>query len=471
MRHVGIFGLSRTGWPSVLTISVLLGCGVSNEGGVSLAGAGGSVGAGASVGVGASVGAGASMGAPGQPGIGGGGQAPSAVGTVGAGGTVATGIGGSAAPPAGTPAATGGTPIAAGPVDCGAIEDHSDWELCDSGPDFCAAVFTDGSGCTAVCAAVGLACAEVWENVQDECAADTDLAALSCGSPSGHESDYCVCRGSGSGVVVPGTGGTSSVTPSTGGTSSVTPSTGGTSTVTPGTGGAPSTGGTSSTGGSMPDVGPGPCGCETPAGEYGDDIDDTIVVGSGEVYDGGCKIFRANPSTLGPGDQTEGQGAVFDIEDGGTLRNVVLGASAADGIHTMGDATLENVHWLDIGEDALTVEGSGTVTINCGSATAAEDKMFQVNAESEIHITNFTGSNAGKFMRQNGDTTFFTDVYIDHCDISDMDEVIFRTDSTSSHVTLTNSRYSGLGDGLFMFGSSVVNGNSDQSTVSNNEEY
>ena len=36
---------------------------------------------------------------------------------------------------------------------------------------------------------------------------------------------------------------------------------------------------------------------------------------------------------------------------------------------------------------------------------------------------------------------------------------------------MTNSRYSDIADGLFMFGSSVVDGNSDQSTVSNNTEY
>jgi len=68
-------------------------------------------------------------------------------------------------------------------------------------------------------------------------------------------------------------------------------------------------------------------------------------------------------------------------------------------------------------------------------------------------------------------STFEINVTIDHCDISDMDESIFRTDSSSSHVTLTNSRYSGIGDALFLFGSTEVNENSGQSTVSNNEEY
>jgi hypothetical protein len=239
-----------------------------------------------------------------------------------------------------------------------------------------------------------------------------------------------------------------------------------------GSGGSAGTTGKAGSGGSgnAPAIGPGPCGCEDTAGEFGT-VNSTIVVNSGQTYDGGCKIFRANPSTLGPGDQSEGQQPVFRVNSGATLRNVVIGNSGADGIHLYGNTTLENVHWQDIGEDAMTVKESGTSTLNCGSARNGDDKVFQINASSTLTITNFTASNAGKFIRQNGDTTFRIDVTIDHSDISNMGEVIFRTDSSSSHVTFTNSRYSRLGDGLFMFGSSVVNGNSGQSTVSNIQQY
>jgi pectate lyase C len=234
-------------------------------------------------------------------------------------------------------------------------------------------------------------------------------------------------------------------------------------------GGSP-TGG-SSTGGT-PSIGPGPCDCATPAGEFGT-VSSTIVVDSGEVYDGECRIYRADPDALGDGSQAEGQQPIFEVESGGTLRNVVIGASGADGIHVSGNVSLENVHWLDIGEDALTVDGSsgGTVTLDCGSAANSADKVFQVNAASTLRISNFTVRSAGKFIRQNGGTTFRVDVFIDHSDVSDMSESIFRTDSSTSHVTFTNSRYSDIGDGLFIFGSTTVNGNSDQSTVSNIDEY
>jgi len=259
--------------------------------------------------------------------------------------------------------------------------------------------------------------------------------------------------GGSSGVAGSGAGGRS-----TGGTSS-----GGTS----GTAGR-STGGTSS--GGTPSIGPGPCGCATPAGEFGT-LHDTIVVRSGQTYDGACKIFRADPDDLGDGSQEEGQQPLFRVENGGTLKNVVIGASGADGIHVDGTVTLENVHWLDIGEDALTVEGSGTVTLNCGSAANSADKVFQVNAASTFRISNFTAKNAGKFVRQNGGSTFKTDVFIDHSDISAMKEAVFRTDSSTSHITFTNSRYSDIGESLFIFGSTETDGNSNQSSVSNIDEY
>lgn len=83
------------------------------------------------------------------------------------------------------------------PVDCSPIGEHADWTLCGSTDTTCMAVFTDGAGCAAVCAEAGLDCAEVWENTDDQCAADTGLAELSCDPDTGHQSDYCVCAGEG----------------------------------------------------------------------------------------------------------------------------------------------------------------------------------------------------------------------------------------------------------------------------------
>jgi hypothetical protein len=87
------------------------------------------------------------------------------------------------------------------------------------------------------------------------------------------------------------------------------------------------------------------------------------------------------------------------------------------------------------------------------------------------HTPCFTANEGSKLVRQNGGTGFDIEVFIDHCDVSDMNESVFRTDSTGSHVTFTNSRYSNIGDALFRLPSGDANGNTAQSAVENIEQY
>lgn len=225
--------------------------------------------------------------------------------------------------------------------------------------------------------------------------------------------------------------------------------------------GGGSTGG-GSTGGGSTGGGSTSSGCSS-VSNWGQ-VDSTIVVEAGQTFDGNCRRYWAGPG-VGDGSQSESQDPVFRLENGAVLRNVVIGSPAADGVHTYGNVTLENVTWEDVGEDALTIKDSGTVTLNGGSASNGEDKIFQINAASTFRLSNFTARNAGKLIRQNGGTTYRVDVFIDRCDISDMDEAIFRTDSSSSRVTMTNTRYSDIGDSLFL-GVSPSN-----ISTSNNTEY
>jgi pectate lyase C len=164
----------------------------------------------------------------------------------------------------------------------------------------------------------------------------------------------------------------------------------------------------------------------------------TIRVTSG-TFDGGCRRFTAG-SELGSGDQAEGQDPVFRVENGATLRNVVIGVNGADGVHVYNGGTIDNVRWLDVGEDALTVKTSGTVTIRNITGVNADDKFFQINAASTVNVSNCIIRNAGKALRQNGGTTFRINVTFDRCDLNTMDEGIFRTDSSSSTARITNSR-------------------------------
>ena len=213
-----------------------------------------------------------------------------------------------------------------------------------------------------------------------------------------------------------------------------------------------------------PAAGSGGQGGSTAEPPEGGALDETVIVAAGQTFDGKGRRYTAG-SALGDGSQSEDQQPLFRLEPGATLLNVVLGGPAADGIHCYGDATLRNIVWEDIGEDALTIKGEGTVKLDGGSATNGDDKVFQINAASRFEVSNFKASNAGKFIRQNGGTDFKVDVVIDRCDIANMDEAIFRTDSDSSTVTMTNTRYSNIGDELFV---GVSAGNIKEE---NNTEY
>ena len=109
--------------------------------------------------------------------------------------------------------------------------------------------------------------------------------------------------------------------------------------------------------------------------------------------------------TLGGSGQNEGQGPLFEVANGGTLQNVILGAPAADGVHCRGTCTLRNVWWEDVGEDAATLKGSSssqTMTIENGGAKGAADKMFQHNGPGTMIIRNFCAQDFGKLYRSCG---------------------------------------------------------------------
>ncbi|KAB8139631.1 pectate lyase [Chloroflexia bacterium SDU3-3] len=130
----------------------------------------------------------------------------------------------------------------------------------------------------------------------------------------------------------------------------------------------------------------------------------SIPVKSGQVYDGGMKRFYGT-GALGSGGQNEGQDPIFDLAAGATLKNVIIGSPAADGVHCAGSCTLENVWWEDVGEDAATFRGSSssnTYLVNGGGARKASDKVFQHNGAGTLTIQNFQVNDFGKLYRSCG---------------------------------------------------------------------
>ncbi|HEU5135712.1 MAG TPA: pectate lyase [Steroidobacteraceae bacterium] len=143
-------------------------------------------------------------------------------------------------------------------------------------------------------------------------------------------------------------------------------------------------------------------GCEMPLNTLTVQLSATQVVPAGTVFDGQNKVYN-----LSGGNNTEGQPPVFLVKEGGTVRNVIIGPLAADGIHCEGNCTLNRVWWQDVGEDAATALGpAGTVmNISCGAAQSASDKTFQFNGRGEMRISNFYVANVGKLVRTCGDCT------------------------------------------------------------------
>ena len=78
-------------------------------------------------------------------------------------------------------------------VNCDAIIDHPEWELCEQTESTCVGVFYDSAGCEAFCAAVGLVCGEVRDNLDGQCAPMEDRSPLTCDPSTGHQSDWCLC--------------------------------------------------------------------------------------------------------------------------------------------------------------------------------------------------------------------------------------------------------------------------------------
>ncbi|KAK4209312.1 family 3 putative polysaccharide lyase [Rhypophila decipiens] len=127
------------------------------------------------------------------------------------------------------------------------------------------------------------------------------------------------------------------------------------------------------------------------------------TIAAGATLDGGMYQWDRSPSTCH--DQAEGgeKDAVFILEDGATLSNVVIGPNNGEGVHCKGKCTLNNIWWINVCEDAATFrQSSGTSYINGGGARDADDKVLQHNGGGTVAVKNFYVKNVGKVYRSCG---------------------------------------------------------------------
>jgi hypothetical protein len=121
------------------------------------------------------------------------------------------------------------------------------------------------------------------------------------------------------------------------------------------------------------------------------------------TLDGGLKRYVGS-GALGTGDQDEGQDPMFTLADGATLKNVIIGSPAADGVHCLGSCTISNVWWENVGEDAATFKGgsSAKYTVSGGGAKGADDKVLQHNGGGTLTVSGFAVADFGKLYRSCG---------------------------------------------------------------------
>jgi hypothetical protein len=155
-----------------------------------------------------------------------------------------------------------------------------------------------------------------------------------------------------------------------------------------------------------------------PTAKSSQNVSATIAVSG--TYDGMMKRYVGS-GALGSSNQDEGQDPLFNLASGATLKNVIIGSPAADGIHCDGTCTLENVWWEDVGEDAATLKGSSdsqVMTITCGGAKHAADKVFQHNGPGTMRIEHFQVEDFGKLYRSCGNCSSQHERHVEMSDVT-----------------------------------------------------
>lgn len=168
-------------------------------------------------------------------------------------------------------------------------------------------------------------------------------------------------------------------------------------------------------------------------GEYV--IDRTCSI-KGNVDLQGARVTGA--SNMGDGGQSEGQKPLFAIQNGGSLSNANIGDNGADGIHTFGNASLNNVNYENVGEDAITVKKSGDVSVTNCTFSGASDKVIQVNADCNLKVDACKANGFQTFIRTNGGKQITANIDMTNCELDNGRRAVY-TDSKNVVANLSDN--------------------------------
>ncbi|KAI9054921.1 hypothetical protein LZ554_002064 [Drepanopeziza brunnea f. sp. 'monogermtubi'] len=174
------------------------------------------------------------------------------------------------------------------------------------------------------------------------------------------------------------------------------------------------------------------------------------TIAAGASFDGKMAMYDRGVSCTG---QAEGGGsdAVFNIEAGGSLSNVIIGPNQIEGIHCQGGCTITNVWWTAVCEDAFSIklqEAGETTKIIGGGAFGATDKVVQHNGAGTVDISGFTVGSFGKLYRACGNCKTSAERHVIMSDITATDgEMLAGINSNfGDTATIHNSKTSGVQD-------------------------
>ncbi|KAF3762960.1 family 3 polysaccharide lyase, partial [Cryphonectria parasitica EP155] len=180
-----------------------------------------------------------------------------------------------------------------------------------------------------------------------------------------------------------------------------------------------------------------------PASSGSSVLDATQTIAAGDSFDGGMFMYDRGVSCTGQ-DEGGDSDAVFIIENGGSLSNVIIGPNQIEGVHCEGACTLTNVWWSAVCEDAFTVkeqDAGETTYINGGGAFNADDKVIQHNGAGTISISDFTVDTFGKLYRSCGncDSMYERHVIIDGVTATTGSELAGINENYGDSATITNT--------------------------------
>ncbi|PVF94940.1 putative pectate lyase [Serendipita vermifera] len=173
----------------------------------------------------------------------------------------------------------------------------------------------------------------------------------------------------------------------------------------------------------------------------------TARVISGSFNGGMVKYDRKGGACADQSEKDEAA-AVFILESGASLSNVIIGKDQAEGVHCRGTCTLTNVWWEDVCEDAATFKQTGSSDVsyvNGGGAFSGSDKIFQHNGAGTVKISNFFANSFGKLYRACGNcsTSYQRHVVVDNVCLKGGKEGVGINTNWGDTATLSNIKTNG----------------------------